>query len=528
MRTIADVLLSKRAFEMISRDVFRALYEHGAHRGLLREHNAMEYSEIYEREDLNTALYFAIKNNLIDVAREIEELGGQTVLTQFSDFTEHSISNDMAIYIMGRWEYEHLHLSDFIIRMERQILEYNAVLFRNDRLIGILGLNLEPEAMANITDTPYILEALIMRGDVELLRAIMAAHPELRGAVTRFLAYNFPEIGYSGRWEMYEFACEVALEGALFATEPDNHEGVASTINHLFFISALSEGHFDAVRRFMADERINFSYNNARRGTLLQLLGRSKYWREIMVEMREELSVATGMAFDITHLLVGALETRNTEFVNYLLEFGPIEGFRRDVLYAAIRSRCLRYVEVIAANRDFIPAAEFDATRNMFNDTVLHQNNIAIIRAFIEHGSVIKYNELMYNLIPGGRHLTENTVAFVLSNVVVNKKDIPSLYHTLTHLFSLREALATTNVYRLFYDIVFSKYIPQNKIDWRAIYDGHWRTAMGLRVWQVEFYIHSMGISQREMHTLLTDLMRYQLADDEAVIRAKKYIATGN
>lgn len=438
--------LKELAFEALPHAAFKKLYKRrDICRALAPRFNKAEYRELYNYRDVNTALFFALRHNLHNIAERAIADGGEISLIQNHNI-RHRISNRVADIIL-----EHCDINDY-----NNLLTYNAVAYGNKRLCSKLHIELCRE-----TNYFTTFMATIRRGDIELLRRIMRKYLHSHSIDNlRHYLYSALEIGECGKWEMYEFVCETMFgKGVKFAK---NCSKMAYTINHAFIFGALIGGHADLVRRFLDDERIGFTFSRAEYPRHYTLIGASEYWRLTYIELYDELIARNFDTEFFDHVVADAISHRNLEAVEYFVEKFKFPIYSSNIfLHYAIRSHSTTMVKYLG-----VKYISPDVAQTAMNDFGVFQNNIRIIRTLLRFGAVIRSETI--DQIPTDQ-LKSNTLSFIFEQYSQHEDSrvIKNVYPTLKRYIS-EMRIFNRDTYKLFYAIVFSK-IPNARIKWEDV-----------------------------------------------------------
>lgn len=523
--------MERFALSSLSLKQFRELYEQGILHRYIPNYNQAEIEDIYDYSDVNTVLLNAVRHNFIRIARSATRAGGQFLLKIHEDIP-YPLSTEMVRFVLARHNDPRAHLSDRAKRSEREILKYNAILFDNRPAMNILRVNLDVEhSVPEDYDSYEVCMALIAKGDVATLRRILERYPEKTDQMQEYLLHF--TVGASGKWEMYEFACQTILGTniAVWRDHDDDDEDVdvGEDINHYFIFGALYAGKFNTVQRFLDHPDIRFRFSQHYNMLHELALGWSRHFIEIQREMRPEMDAA-GFVPDYARITSGAIKSRNMENLRYLASTGDIkleQGVRGEMnlIEDIAKAESMSILRSVMPKDYMVNMEDEEVVRYAIYRFILDQNNIQIIQWFMARGLRIELNMLAAEVSSVG--LTSNTAEFIYNNTRNIQFDDESLYIMLYDTITDMEMHAADNIAYMYYTIV---YVPNtSEIRWDDLYETVIiRSQVPFSREIVDLFTNVMHIDRDTLRDIAIDALRDGLIEPQNYRHAMRYAAGGN
>lgn len=341
--------LQTLAFEALPLNALRLLHARGVLRDIASNtdasYNELEFLEMCEKDDPNTTLYFALKNNLVNVAREMmRDNIGQTLILEYRDFKGPMRRNIAALILQRHTTADiegGLYLSKDVIKKERRVLAANATLHSNQEILSELGTSLE-ELAEPMTFDSEIGIAMFEGGHFDLMKyeSNSNEHPEMypKNFVCLLDGPHYLSVIEKNKESLYDLATLPIQSHPYITMIP---------VEQTFICEAIYNGYFDVA--FRAASTINFSFDKTHALEQNELFGASKYWREIFTAENFDKIMALGYQFQIVDAFRGACSSRNLDAIKYFMSRIPREILRGEinaVLAAAIKSESLYLVDL--------------------------------------------------------------------------------------------------------------------------------------------------------------------------------------
>lgn len=491
--------MQHRAFRALSLKKFRYLFEFDRLKYLTEEYNHVEFMEIYKYTDLNTVLKFAVLNNLINIARRAARDGGQFCFKEY-DIPRMALSRDIAEFILERHTNPRLHMSDIVISNERNILASNAIVYNNRWLLNRLGIDFNAQDIDVLNNYA---KALITAGDAETIRRLVNRGNAIERQRMQLLFKTYaltPNIGMSGKREMYELMCEFVLGPGITIAIPANHQDRdkhddSISLNSAFVYGALYNGHFDVAREIMNNEEIQFQFDARLNDS--NIFGASKYCIHILTNMRRKL-VAKGLVFDIPAIYNMALKNRRIDTMQFIEKTYNADLRGLDPILDVIESSSTEMVRHVLERYRY--ARDDRDMREIFGISVIASNNMEMIMLFMSMGATLDMGGFD-DIHPGMIEATENTVEFVLSNITGVGRVHDRLHGYLAYIFANRARYCIDNMDELFYRIIFAPNVED--VQWhRILREFRTRDYVPTHI-DYEFFINVMNITPDDMETVV-------------------------